>query len=56
MKTSSGKRPPKGRNYVSNGRTDHQIWVTLKDLKNSYPVETAEYAVAMRIDKEPEFS
>ena len=31
-------------------------YVTLKDLKNSYPVETADYAVANRIDQEPEFS
>ena len=26
-------------------------WVTLKDLKNSYPVETAEYAAADRMDQ-----
>ena len=31
-------------------------WVTLKDLKNSYPGETAEYAVANRIEKESEFA
>ena len=26
-------------------------WVTIKDLKNSYPVETAEYAVTNQIDQ-----
>jgi hypothetical protein len=31
-------------------------WIPLKDMKNSYPVQTAEYAVANRISKEPAFA
>ena len=31
-------------------------WETLKDLKDSNPIETAEYAVANQIDQEPAFN
>ena len=31
-------------------------WVALKDMKNSYPVQVADYAVANRIDDEPAFA
>jgi len=31
-------------------------FVPLREMKNSYPVQTAEYAIANRIDKEPAFS
>ena len=31
-------------------------WVTLKDLKESYPVQTAEYAIAAKIAMEPTFA
>ena len=31
-------------------------WVSLKDLKEAYPVQTAEYAVASKIAMEPAFS
>jgi hypothetical protein len=31
-------------------------WVVLKDMKNSYPVQVAEYAKANRIDDEPAFA
>ena len=31
------------------------IWITLKDLKTSKPVELAEYAVANNIEDEPDF-
>ena len=31
-------------------------WVSLKELKNSNPIELAEYAVAQRIDHEPAFN
>ena len=30
-------------------------WVSLKDLKDSYPLELAKYATQMGIDKEPSF-
>ena len=33
-----------------------QDWIPLKELKNSNPVETAEFAVANRIHEEPAFS
>ena len=31
-------------------------WVSLKDMKDSYPVQVADYAVANRIDDEPMFA
>jgi len=31
-------------------------WIALKDMKQSYPVQVAEYAVANRIDDEPAFA
>ena len=31
-------------------------WVKLKDMKQSYPVQVAEYAIANRIDDEPAFA
>ena len=31
-------------------------WVALKDMKNSYPVQVADYAIANRIDDEPAFA
>ena len=30
-------------------------WITLKDIKDSYPLEIAEYAVANPIQEEPAF-
>ena len=35
------------------GRTD---WIALKDIKESYPVQVAEYAVSSRISEEPTFA
>ncbi len=37
-------------------RDGNESWVHLKDLKDSHPVETAEFAVARGIDDEPAFS
>ena len=31
-------------------------WVTLKDMKNAYPLEVAEYAIANKIQEEPAFA
>ena len=31
-------------------------WVALKDMKNSYPMQVADYAVANHIDDEPAFA
>lgn len=37
-------------------RDGNESWVHLKDLKDSHPVETAEFAVARGIDREPAFA
>jgi hypothetical protein len=31
-------------------------WVALKDIKNSFPIEAAEYAVANKVSGEPAFA
>lgn len=31
-------------------------WVTLKDMKNAYPLEVADYAIANKIQDEPAFA
>ena len=31
-------------------------WVALKDMKDSYPVQVADYALANQIDDEPAFA
>ena len=31
-------------------------WITLKDLKNSYPIELARYAMENKIADQPEFA
>ena len=38
---------------MKNGGTD---WVALKDIKESYPVQVAEYAVSTHISEEPAFA
>ena len=57
--SSNGNRIPK---ITSRGwlmlvlwRDGSMSWVKLKDLKDSNPIELAEYAVANRIDEEPAF-
>jgi hypothetical protein len=36
---------------------DHSAnWVKLKDMKNAYPIEVAEYAIANKIHEEPAFA
>jgi hypothetical protein len=36
---------------------DHSTnWVKLKDMKNAYPIEVAEYAIANKIHDEPAFA
>eukprot|EP00980_Cylindrotheca_fusiformis_P024074 scaffold11509_cov88-Cylindrotheca_fusiformis.AAC.1 len=35
---------------------DSETWIPLKDMKESHPVETAEFARARGIDKEPAFA
>ena len=46
----------KGFNLLFRWTDGQQSWVALKDAKESYPVEVAEFAVDRKIDKEPAFS
>ena len=52
--TTSG-RPQKVGSYSSNGRTNLNFWIKLAEMKESHPVEVAEYARARGINKEPVF-
>ena len=51
----SRKKTTKGWELFVQWRDGSGNWVSLKDLKESYPVELAEYAIQMGIDKEPSF-
>jgi hypothetical protein len=55
---SDQKRPrhTKGWFLMVTWKDGSSDWVPLKDLKESYPVETAEYAVANKIVEEPAFA
>ena len=48
-------RPQKARSYSSRGKTNLNSWIKLADMKESHPVEVAEYARARGIVKEPAF-
>ena len=45
-----------GQNLLVKWKNGTQEWVPLKILKNSNPIEVAEFAVARGIDKEPAFT
>ena len=49
------KKTTKGWELYVSWRDGSGNWVSLKDLKDSYPVQLAEYAIHMGIDKEPAF-
>jgi Reverse transcriptase (RNA-dependent DNA polymerase) len=57
--SKNGNRVPKqttrGWSLLVNWKDGSSDWVKLKDLKDSYPVQIAEYAVANRIAEEPAF-
>ena len=59
MKSKSGgerlKPTIRGWSLLVEWKDGSQDWVTLKDLKASYPVEIAEYAAANRLVEEPAF-
>ena len=59
IKTNSGNLVPrkttKGWSLFVNWRDKSSSWVPLKDLKESHPVQVAEYAVANKISEEPAF-
>ena len=50
------KPTTKGWELLVSWKDGSSSWVKLKDLKNSNPVEVAEYAVANRIQEEPAFA
>ena len=58
--TKSGNRRMRqstdGWDFLVQWRDGSTQWIALKDLKQSNPVECAEYAVSCGIDKEPAFS
>ena len=50
------KRTTKGWQLLVEWKEGSSDWVPLKDLKESYPVQVAEYAKANKIDDEPAFA
>ena len=53
---STRRRTTKGWELCVQWKDGSSHWVALKDLKNSYPLETADYAVANLIDDQPAFA
>jgi hypothetical protein len=49
------RKTTKGWKFLVQWKDGTRTWVPLKDMKESHPVETAEYVCAKRIDKEPAF-
>ena len=49
------KRTTRGWKMLCDSRDNAQTWIDLKELKDSNPIELAEYAVANGIDREPAF-
>ena len=45
-----------GWELLAQWKDESTSWVSLKDLKESYPVQTAEYAVVAKIAREPAFA
>ena len=50
------KRTTKGVEICVQWKDGSFDWISMKDLKDSYPIELAEYAVQQRIDKLPAFA
>ena len=53
---STRRRTTKGWELCVQWKDGSSHWVALKDLKNSYPIETADYAIANLIDNMPAFA
>ena len=53
---STRRRTTKGWELCVQWKDRSSHWVALKDLKNSYPLETADYAVTNMIDDQPAFA
>ena len=60
IKTNSGNMVPrkttKGWDLLVNWKDKSSSWVALKDIKESHPVQVAEYAVNNKITEEPAFN
>jgi hypothetical protein len=50
------KMTTRGWKLLVEWKDGNMSWVTLKDMKESFPIETAEYAVANKIVHEPAFA
>ena len=50
------KRTTRGWEICVRWKDGSSDWIALKDLKDSYPIELAEYAVNNNIDEEPAFA
>ena len=49
-------RTTKGWRLGVQWRDDSTSWVSLKEMKNGYPIETAQYAIRNQLQDEPAFS
>jgi len=59
VETKSGRRrriTTKGWEILVRWKDGSETWVPLKDMKESYPVQLAEYAVQARVHEEPAFA
>ena len=54
--TKRRKETTKGWELLVRWKDGGTDWITLKDIKESYPVQVAEYAVSSRISEEPAFA
>ena len=54
--TRRKKRTTRGREICAQWKDGSQTWIALKDLKESYPVQLAEYAIRNKIHGEPAFN
>ena len=50
------RRTTKGWELLIQWKDGSTNWIALKDVKNSYPIQAAEYAVANKISKQPAFA
>ena len=56
MAKATNRRPQKGWQLCIEWKDRSTSWETLSDMKESYPVEVAEYAEAVGISDEPAYS
>ena len=54
--TKRRRETTKGVEVLAQWKYGSTIWATLKDMKNSHPVQMAEYALHCRIAGDPEFA